>query len=225
MGLRDHLPSLIARYTAGETLEQIGSSHGVTRERVRQLLAREGIRRTDGGKSVQGRATKARRAVQLRANADARRLRVFGCDQETFARLNYGIVESTARGSPSRGYLDQKRNANERGIGWEITFPEWVRVWEESGHLHERGRGANGYCMARKGDQGPYQVGNVYITTCRGNGRDYQEKRMGRPAQGWHIRKENTRRPYVVSVSQKYVGSFKTEAEARIAYQAARKML
>lgn len=69
-------------------------------------------------------------------------------------------------GQPYWGaYLMQRHNARRRGIGFELTFPQWLGLWERSGKLDERGRGANRYCMARFGDAGPYAVGNVKIVT------------------------------------------------------------
>jgi hypothetical protein len=55
--------------------------------------------------------------------------------------------------------------ARQRGIEFLLTMEEWVTIWRESGHLHERGRGRGKYVMARYGDQGPYAVGNVKIIT------------------------------------------------------------
>lgn len=46
---------------------------------------------------------------------------------------------------------------------WEISFAEWCEVWEASGKWDERGNFAEGYVMARNGDEGPYKVGNVRI--------------------------------------------------------------
>lgn len=62
-------------------------------------------------------------------------------------------------------YQTQRFNARGRGISWKLTFEQWWQIWEQSGHLNERGRKANQYCMARIGDKGPYAVGNVLIIT------------------------------------------------------------
>lgn len=73
--------------------------------------------------------------------------------------------------SPRAAFNSQKRNAAARGIGWELTFEQWWQLWEPLYHL--RGKGKNGLCMARERDEGPYAVGNVYITTNLGNIIDY----------------------------------------------------
>jgi hypothetical protein len=48
-------------------------------------------------------------------------------------------------------------------IEFKLTFEEWLDIWLESGHLHERGCKAGQYCMSRYDDIGHYEVGNVFI--------------------------------------------------------------
>jgi hypothetical protein len=60
-------------------------------------------------------------------------------------------------------YTTHRSNSVTRDIPFLMTFSEWLMVWMESGHLHERGRRRGQYCMARTGDRGPYAVGNVVI--------------------------------------------------------------
>ncbi len=63
-------------------------------------------------------------------------------------------------------YWQQKRDARvKRGIEFLLTYDEWLKIWEESGRLHERGTRRGMYVMARFGDKGPYAVGNVKIIT------------------------------------------------------------
>lgn len=66
-------------------------------------------------------------------------------------------------------YFQQARNAAHRGIGFHLTHEEWLYIWLSSGHLHERGKGINSYCMARFNDRGDYEVGNVEIIPHRQN--------------------------------------------------------
>jgi hypothetical protein len=60
-------------------------------------------------------------------------------------------------------YVDQKVAARGRGINFLLTYEEWLKIWQDSGHLHERGRGIGQYCMSRKNDIGPYSKDNVDI--------------------------------------------------------------
>jgi hypothetical protein len=66
-------------------------------------------------------------------------------------------------------YKMQQRNATERGIPFLLTYEEWLKIWNDSGKLEQRGRGANKFCMCRVGDLGSYEVGNVFIGTGREN--------------------------------------------------------
>jgi hypothetical protein len=69
-------------------------------------------------------------------------------------------------------YKCQKNNARRRGIPWDLSFTEWSAIWGEK--IHKRGRGRDQLCMARKGDVGPYAVGNVKIITNAENVKEQQ---------------------------------------------------
>ena len=66
-------------------------------------------------------------------------------------------------------YYKHKSRAKARGIPFLLTFQEWSVLWTESGKWDQRRNGADGYCMARRGDVGPYAIGNVRICTNREN--------------------------------------------------------
>jgi hypothetical protein len=69
----------------------------------------------------------------------------------------------------------QKSRAAKRGIEFLLSFEEWLKVWEDSGRLGDRGKRKHQYCMSRNGDVGPYAVGNVSIITMAEN------KKLQRP--------------------------------------------
>lgn len=71
-----------------------------------------------------------------------------------------------------RQYTMQRYGASERCILFEFTFEDWLKIWIDSGHLHERGHCKGQYVMARFGDKGPYAIGNVRICTAEENGRE-----------------------------------------------------
>lgn len=151
---------MAALYTSGKTLNEIGQEFGVTRERVRQFLAKFfSISREDGGqhkKSVEKR-------LRFEAKRNARALARWGCCWDDYVKL---------RGRPSRAFAFQKRNAASRGIEWHLKLWQWWSIWQESDRWPERGRG-RGYQMCRNGDQGPYSVDNVYIASGAVNIQDY----------------------------------------------------
>ncbi len=68
----------------------------------------------------------------------------------------------------------QRRGAKKRGIAFHLTFEEWWDIWQSSGHWHERGKSKGQYCMARYGDEGDYEVGNVKIIPFGDNVREAQ---------------------------------------------------
>lgn len=72
---------------------------------------------------------------------------------------------------PTLAFARQRANAKKRGVSWDLTFYQWWLVWENYYHL--RGRGTNGVVMARKNDEGPYALGNIYLTTNLGNLQDH----------------------------------------------------
>lgn len=87
-------------------------------------------------------------------------------------------------------YRKQRRNAELRGVDFQLTFEEWLKLWEDSGHLAERGPRKGQYCMARYGDKGSYKVGNVRICTVTEN---HLEKWSG-VTQGERLRELNRER-------------------------------
>lgn len=151
-------------FRTGKTLAQIGDLHGITRERVRQIVEREGLDSTDGGQHIRSQARKAGRAALKDIWAQDKH----GCTYAQYLYLVNAERDKPEYRRPIRAYCTQESNARQRGIAWEIKLWDWWMVWQESGKWSERGRGA-GYVMARNGDTGPYSRGNVAIVTSSEN--------------------------------------------------------
>lgn len=157
--------------------------------------------------------------------------RIYGCSLEDALRLN-GCQPLRLARSPAMRFYDQKKAADKRGIEWQLTFPQWLSIWQGSGKFEQRGRG-NGYVMGRNGDVGPYAAGNVYICTAGQNSKDGYLKtpgsvraakqilsgntKLGR-GRGYTILPDRPKRPYQVMVGRNRVGTFATAEEARAAY-------
>lgn len=105
--------------------------------------------------------------------------RIYGCGEAEAIRLN---ADRPLRDSDSLAfkYATQRTAAHKRGIDWRLTFAEWLRIWESSGHLAQRGVGIGRYVMARNGDCGPYSAGNVSIQLAVANSRDGLQTRLAR---------------------------------------------
>jgi len=67
-----------------------------------------------------------------------------------------------------------KGDAKRRGIPFLLTFEDWLDIWTKSGRLEKRGHGRGRYVMARFGDRGGYEVGNVEIILFEENARAYR---------------------------------------------------
>lgn len=83
---------------------------------------------------------------------------LFGITLEERRRIKHAFFTQ-------RSTMKTKRRKDKLGneIEFNLTFEEWLRIWVESGHLHERGCRKGQYVMSRKGDIGNYEVGNVEI--------------------------------------------------------------
>ncbi|MND81872.1 hypothetical protein D3C87_915700 [compost metagenome] len=104
----------------------------------------------------------------LRKNPDKRILEMYSCTAEEWRALRDIGLKMTEAGhskdaTPLRAYQHQKFASEvRRGIQFRLTLMEWWDIWEKSGHWDDRGLG-RGWHMCRIGDQGCYEVGNVFI--------------------------------------------------------------
>lgn len=166
---------------------------------------------------------------------ERRAMRIFGCGYAEALSLNDGIRPNDfIRHTKAAKYMHQRYAAKGRGIEWEISFPEWVAVWMESGHFEDRGKGKGKYCMARHGDTGPYKIGNVSIQPYQKNSSEGSAKAkanvrangrlpgpMAGQGRGWSFLKNCPNRPYEAVFRNKGLGYFATAAEAEKAYREA----
>ena len=101
-------------------------------------------------------------------------------------QLKWRAEKQSAESKLKDAWIFQRARARKRGIDFLLTFEEWFKVWDDSGHLHERGRLKHQYCMARVGDVGAYAVGNVKIITMGENGKEQINPWLGRKATDEH---------------------------------------
>lgn len=66
-------------------------------------------------------------------------------------------------------YRSHKLGAGYRGISFQMTFEEWWNWWQVDGRWENRGNKKGQFVMARRGDQGPYRLDNVYCATTSQN--------------------------------------------------------
>lgn len=95
-------------------------------------------------------------------------------------QLKWRTEKQSAAAKLKDAWMFQRNAARVRGIEFLLTFDEWLKIWMDSGHLHERGRRRHQYCMSRRGDAGAYVVGNVDIKTVAENVREQVNPWLGR---------------------------------------------
>lgn len=161
----------------GRTLKSIAEDHGVTRERVRQICKRAG--------AFPSQCTTQHKSKKVKRLEDKERKcwDKWGIDLETYSQLR--AMSQDWGNTPMGRYSAQKKNAERRGIEWNITFAEWWDIWERSGRWQDRGVSRNQCVMARRLDAGAYEFGNVRIVTTGENMREYaheSRKRKNPPA-------------------------------------------
>jgi hypothetical protein len=115
----------------------------------------------------------------------------------------------------------QRSGAARRGVGWKLTFDEWWKIWQDSGHWEGRGRGSRKYCMCRIGDAGPYAVGNVFIGTNAENVADatFRRRHKHKLPRGVRAQKGSFYASKMIDGVQYHIGTFPTVELAKSAYE------
>lgn len=209
-GIEERNEKIVAMFKQGVTMQRIGDQFMLTRERVRQVLERAGINASEGGQS--------RAALHRREKRAARR--------EALALLHYGlpadVVQQLRADGVIRAYRHQKQSACARGIAFTLTFAEWFAVWQTSGKLHLRGRGAGKYVMSRIRDTGGYELGNVHIQLATENSREAVSKWKGKlkANRGVFLLYPGRELAWLAKFGSVRLGFYATEAEAVAAREA-----
>ena len=166
---------MVVQYTEGATLQEIGSYYGITRERVRQIIARAGVTRYDGG--IHSRAEAKREAKAIRK--DRKSIDMYGLTHDEIR-----AIKDRHGNKPIKTFRQQQHSAAKRGIHWDLLFSEWWLIWRDSGKWEQRGRGKGEYCMGRHNDCGAYKAGNVKIITVEKNQSEYIRRYWGKVKAG-----------------------------------------
>lgn len=214
---------IIELFKSGTTINGLSEIYGVSKQRIHQILKRDGVSSAEGGRTVRtGRKTAANYLEK-----EAGYLKKYGCTLSQYEeivsmRKAMQSAGKTWQTTPLAAYYGQKSSAKYRGVPFKLTMWEWWRIWQDSGHWEERGLGMCGYVMCRYGDEGAYEVGNVFIDKSVNNvasaKRVARDLPMGVSAR---VRKDHT----VVyaalrSINGKltYLGTFVTPEAAHCAY-------
>lgn len=198
-------------FRQGLTLAKIGQQFNVTRERVRQILAKQGIRAVEGGCAIRTQEERARESQ----------------DAEARSQLKYGFSRAQVAEYRKQGlvfaFRNQCNSAACRGIAFTLSFKQWLLIWEASGKLALRGRGDGKYVMSRIRDDGGYEIGNVHIQLGNENSREAVEKWRGKTKanRGVFHSYPGLERGWRANFKGKAIGYFASEQEAIAARAAA----
>lgn len=83
---------------------------------------------------------------------------------------------------PQKAFRTHQRGAARRGIPFLMTFDEWWDWWQTDNRWEQRGAGGDRLVMARKRDEGPYHLDNIYCAESRVNVADgsfYRHEKRG----------------------------------------------
>src|SRR3990167_2749501 len=141
---------MAAALKSSMTMREIGKIHGISRQRVQQILAAEfGLSAKDGWTAKRSEA----RQQEKRRRCDASSVAKFGC---TLTQRR--TIPLKAR----RAFVQQRQNARRDHALWDLTLWDWWHIWVQSGHWDNRGRAK--YVLARLDRSQPWSKTNVIVT-------------------------------------------------------------
>lgn len=168
----DRNTEIALKWKSGLTLEEVAADYGITRERVRQIVRKLGLPPDVGGQSVKNLLSCSIRKERRRRrdeDSEAKCLERWGMSRESLNEIS--PYQRSHPNHPTRIFTSFRNNVRRTGIRFELTFPQWWRLWQESGRWDERGRGF-GYWMARWDSDQPWRLDNIRIVSGSERARD-----------------------------------------------------
>ena len=162
---------ICARYAAGETLAAIGSTFKISAERVRKILKKFGLDKTNAGLAARNLNKPPKPPVEPYCH------RVYGCTADELQ--NFSSIERKA-------FLQQKTNVKRTQVLWQLTLPQWSDMWFRSGKWAQRGRGPFKYGLYRVNSSGAFSIGNVLILKNSRSARRDLKSANGLPPMEFH---------------------------------------
>lgn len=162
---------MVALYKSGMTLQDIGNKYGMTRERVRQIIVKEGVTSKDGGKTVQ-KIAKQKNENLLRAHQKQERTMKREAHHKKWVEKNLenAIHEIEQAGLPHyREHIVCNSYIRIRLVRWHqhqekyMNYIDWATVWRASGYFSMASGPEKGWCMTRIDHNAPWSVENAKI--------------------------------------------------------------
>lgn len=158
--------SMAQRYATEDiTMTELAVENGLTRERVRQILGGQGLKRANGFKAL---SRGARKEAKIAANRDRHCQYRYGCDFATVKRITGRERMFGLRSHPLlKKYDDHKGNANRHGIPWQLTLPQYASIIGDN--LLRMNLSKAGLVLSRKDKSGPFSQENCELSTLSAN--------------------------------------------------------
>lgn len=168
------------RFLARETLTEIADDYGITRERVRQIVRREGVTPQQRGEPQRRRDAIERQKKREKARKRAREERIkqrWGISAQQYDKLR--AYDENLNRTPMGQFQYYKHSSNARGVPFNLEFKDWWALWRQ--HWHKRGRNdREKLVMVRKDFGRPIEKGNVQVVPAWKASHRYQKWRHGK---------------------------------------------
>lgn len=163
--------SMVSMYRQGMTLQEIGDRYGLTRERVRQIVSREGITSKEGGKTVQ---VKEKKMIQSVIDGEERKKRqavknvkhaqwVVEHLGDTIETIEAAGLPHTRESLVCKSYVAIRMAHFYQNQKTYLRYLDWVKIWEDSGHFSRISGPNRGWCLVRQDNHQPWSPENAKI--------------------------------------------------------------
>jgi len=152
------------------TLEEIAAKEGITRERVRQLIAEIGVTAIDGYTRKRALSKSAACAVERVVQREAKCKRMYGCSWEDYKNLTGSNRLLAANSKLSKLFIFHRNNARQLNREWSITLPEYAKI--VTPHINDVGLKRNSMVFTRKDSTLPFTFDNCHVVTLGQSSRD-----------------------------------------------------
>ncbi|MEK6580156.1 MAG: sigma factor-like helix-turn-helix DNA-binding protein, partial [Bdellovibrionota bacterium] len=140
-----------------KTLEEIGVYFGLTRERIRQRLKRQGITRKHGGFSARAKSFGVLRAQALQKHREKRCQKKWGVTLEEYSRIHAALVPQHAS-KIKRIYTALFEKTQRFHVPWIINLAEFTNFIQP--HIQSYGRRGQ-LVVFLKDKTLPYTIDNI----------------------------------------------------------------
>ena len=146
----------IQLYREGKTLEEIGIQYNLTRERVRQRLAKAGITKHEGGCAVKTKALSTVRAIARKEFLEKQNQRRWRLSVDDMEKIRATLTDGAANKLCAQYQRVRDRSQREK-IPFSISFADYVDLMKPFVNQYRRG----GIVLHRIDPNKGYENGNL----------------------------------------------------------------